>query len=130
MNEPIRRSRRMTAPIHWIPVNPDSTYSDSPDGPIEFLSIELGERIVGYLWFSDAEYAAGYTPRESMGDIAFNVGFVWAPKLKEAKANGMLPSEAVLRLASSADLPSSVGSIASPETRSVRNLRELSTVDD
>ncbi|GAA4267007.1 hypothetical protein GCM10022256_26190 [Frondihabitans peucedani] len=65
-----------------------------------------------------------------MGDIAFNVGFVWAPKLKEAKANGMLPSEAVLRLASSADLPSSVGSIASPETRSVRNLRELSTVDD
>lgn len=130
MTERARRSRRMTAPVHWVPLNPETTYNKQPDGPVEFFSVERDGQIMGYLWFSDTEFAAGYKARESGGDIAFNIGLTWSPKLKEAKAEGLSPSEAVRRLALAADIPASAGSIPSLETRSVQTLVDLSTVDD
>ncbi|WP_344796883.1 hypothetical protein [Frondihabitans peucedani] len=130
MTERERRSRRMTAPVHWAPLNPETTYNKQPDGPVQFFSVERDGQIMGYLWFSDTEFAAGYKARESGGDIAFNVGLTWSPKLKEAKTDGLSPSEAVRRLALSPDIPASAGSIRSIETRSVATLAELSTIDD
>lgn len=120
----------MTAPVHWVPLNPETTYNKQPDGPVEFFSVERDGQIMGYLWFSDTEFAAEYRARVSGGDIAFNIGLTWSPKLKEAKADGVSPSAAVRRLALSPAIRASAGSIRSLETRSVPTLAELSTIDE
>lgn len=130
MTDAPRRSRRMTAPLSWLRLNPGSTYNKRPEGRVEFFTVELRGESIGYLWYSDEEFAAGYRARESRGDVAFNVSSYWTPELKAARAEGLSPSEAVRTIAMSPNVPKSAGEVRDFDLRSAGSVDDLSTFDD
>ncbi|MGL4177891.1 MAG: hypothetical protein ACRCSN_17670 [Dermatophilaceae bacterium] len=74
-------------------------YAYLTEGPVEYIAVGDATGILGYLWAADADGAAGYQARGDRGDLAHNAGIPWAAKLRELKAQGLTPSQALARLA-------------------------------
>lgn len=69
------------------------------DKPVEYVAVaNQGDGILGYLWACDADDAAGWEGRLAAGAIAMNGSRYWYGKLREAKARGLLPSQALAEL--------------------------------
>ncbi|WP_030623081.1 hypothetical protein [Streptomyces sclerotialus] len=79
------RSRRLRSSI---PPSEDE-YPETTDHPVRYFTVQRGDQILGYLWASVGEEAAGYEPRTAAGDEAFEAGSEWLLRLREAHARGL-----------------------------------------
>ncbi|MDT0304224.1 hypothetical protein [Streptomonospora wellingtoniae] len=96
-----RDFRRATEDVHFVQVGESLGFSGSSSGVVRYVKVarQQGEGpVLGYLWYSDAENAAGYVAREAEGDDAFNAGAYWYDRLAAARQRGLTPSQAVAEL--------------------------------
>ncbi|WP_052809290.1 hypothetical protein [Streptomonospora alba] len=90
-------SPRLTEDVHFHPVGRKRGYPSESSGPVRYRTVARGSggAVLGYLWYSDAEGAAGHVPHAATGDDAFNAGTFWYGRLAAAGDRGLAPSEAV-----------------------------------
>ncbi|HEY0640176.1 MAG TPA: hypothetical protein VGD67_21310 [Pseudonocardiaceae bacterium] len=82
-----------------------ATYRFTADGPVQYVLVAGDEGVLGYLWASDDADAAGFEARRSAGDEAFNAAMAWLQRLREHKAVGLPPSQAIAQLTSEPECP-------------------------
>jgi hypothetical protein len=72
-------------------------YRDRSDKPVHYFTVvdKQGGAILGYVWACDEDDAAAYRPRQAAGGQAINEGISWITRLREAKARGIRPSQAL-----------------------------------
>lgn len=99
--------RRMSEDLEFrlSETSSDTKYARVASGPISALPIARDRadgrvQLLGYLWGSNAENAAGYVARQDAAPDSFNVGGIWRQRLIDAKAQGLSPEEAILGCAS------------------------------
>jgi hypothetical protein len=80
-------------------------YAYSTDGPVRYVAVAVDSGILGYLWASDGDGAAGFEPRPAAGDDAFNAAVSWRGKLRAAKGRGRTPTQALADLAGDPGTP-------------------------
>ncbi|MGW2817322.1 hypothetical protein [Streptomyces sp. NPDC001415] len=105
----------------------EDEYECTTDHPVRYLTVEHAGDVVGYLWASVADDAAGFAPRVAVGDIAFQAGAGWLLALREAHSQGLAPLAAMDWLARRPPRPE-IGLItgAARELASLDALEELS----
>ncbi|MFG2169978.1 hypothetical protein ACGFMO_01125 [Streptomyces niveus] len=65
------------------------------DTPVRCFPVSLEGRVIGYLWASETEGAAGFRPRRGMGVVGYEAGGPWRQRLKQARDAGFTAWEAV-----------------------------------
>lgn len=92
-------SPRLSEDVEFRPVSGPERYTHSTDKPIQYFTVANDQDgVIGYLWACDADNAAGWEPRPAAGDIAYNGSRPWLMRLREAKANGLAPFQALVEL--------------------------------
>ncbi|TRV81414.1 hypothetical protein FKN01_02820 [Streptomyces sp. 130] len=103
-------------------------YKRSTDGEVQYVPV-LGEqgRLIGYLWASDAEGAAGFEPQDVGDDETYRAGRLWLTRLRTTHDRGLTPSEALRQLARLPDEDGSghVDATVAPRHMHLDALREL-----
>ncbi|MCT2592168.1 hypothetical protein LHJ74_20045 [Streptomyces sp. N2-109] len=74
-------------------------YHDFAESRVSYARVVRGDTVLGYLWASDREGAAGYEPRSSVGDDALYAALHWMKNLGWAKENSLTPLQALEELA-------------------------------
>ncbi|MBC9716349.1 hypothetical protein H9Y04_27820 [Streptomyces sp. TRM66268-LWL] len=128
MSNERRVSPRMTEDLHFNQVDGPPRYARRTDKPVQYVVIvNAAGAVIGYVWANDEDDAAGWTVRPAGGDEAFNLGFIWATKLHEAKARGLAPTAALAEMIRDSDPSASscvqAGSLS--ESPSLTALKEL-----
>ncbi|MFI6870182.1 hypothetical protein [Nocardia sp. NPDC050406] len=88
----------------WLP-----GYASTTTTPIEYLPIEhlhrgylrpevRDRRILGYIWASTTEDAAGYLPRTSAGRRGDYAGDLWRERFRRCRTDGLSAIEALRRI--------------------------------
>jgi len=85
--------------LEFKPVAGPPRYGNTASGPVRYVVVANQDGVIGYLWASDADDGAGYEYLRSAGDAAANAGVPWYQRLRAAKADGLTPSQALVRLA-------------------------------
>ncbi|MCZ7417101.1 MULTISPECIES: hypothetical protein [unclassified Streptomyces] len=114
---------RITEDLRPDPVGGSEDYGYVAEGPVSYVAIGSEDGVLGYLWASDAEDAAGFEPRGEAGDVAFNAAVAWAQALRERRAKGLSPSRALGELVEEAG-DDAIGR-AVPGTRAEATLKAL-----
>lgn len=74
-------------------------YAGKTDKPVRYFAVADGSgTVLGYVWANDADDAADWEPREAAGDEAYNAAHPWVMKLRDAKARGIAPTEALAEM--------------------------------
>ncbi len=73
-------------------------YESSTEHPVRYARVRRGERVLGFLWASVGDAAAGYEPRNAAGDAAFAAGVPWLLRLRSLRARGFGAPEALEEL--------------------------------
>ncbi|MBC9717984.1 hypothetical protein H9Y04_36175 [Streptomyces sp. TRM66268-LWL] len=89
----------------------ENTYEEVTEHPVRYLPVRRDGEVLGYLWASLGDNAAGFEPRTAAGEAAFEAGAAWVLRLREAHALGLSATEALDRLCELAP-PAGMGSIA------------------
>ncbi|WP_159037344.1 hypothetical protein [Streptomyces specialis] len=76
----------------------DEHYAFTTEQPVRYVQVANDDGVLGYLWISDPDDAAGYRPREGGGEQAYRAGVSWARHLRACKARGLTPSQALIEL--------------------------------
>ncbi|MEV7724345.1 hypothetical protein AB0P15_06370 [Streptomyces sp. NPDC087917] len=63
-------------------------FASTTDRPVRYARVRRGERVLGYLWASVGDEAAGYEPRTAAGDAAFEAGVPWLLGLRAERLRG------------------------------------------
>ncbi|MBF0672052.1 MAG: hypothetical protein IR160_05640 [Salinibacterium sp.] len=84
-----------TEDLHFRVVSAPDRFAVSAEGPVRYLRVERDQTLLGYLWFSDAEGAAGFAPAATAGREGRSAKIAWVQLLQQQKAEGLSPSEAV-----------------------------------
>jgi hypothetical protein len=85
----------MSESLHPVIVASSDRYAITAEGPVTHLAVAVGDRVLGYLWFSDAEDAVAFVPKASEGLEARQAKVSWGARLRTARADGLSPSQAV-----------------------------------
>jgi hypothetical protein len=72
-------------------------YRSSTGAPVKYRPITRGRELLGYLWASESDDAAGYVKRASSGTDGLRAGALWRARLAEAKREGLTPTQALRR---------------------------------
>jgi hypothetical protein len=72
---------------------------------VRYLPVALRGSVIGYLWASDAEPAAGFVRRDGSGTAGIQAATWWESRLKEAYAAGQSPLEAIRRWTGAREVP-------------------------
>lgn len=89
-----------------------SAFAQGTASSVVFLSVVLEGRIVGYVWASTSDDAAGYVPSVAAGRAGLVAGGLWRSRLIDAHAAGLRPLEALRRIRSlPASAPGTFGTI-------------------
>ena len=90
---PIDRSRG------WGPLSPmdpsTKTYKSDSNSPITYLPVEMEGEVIGYLWASNGEGAAGFVWKETSDGSGFAASGEWHEWLSRCRQQGLEPIEAV-----------------------------------
>jgi hypothetical protein len=72
-------------------------YRDRTDKPVRYFTVvdKQNGAVLGYLWGGDEDDAAAYVPRQAAGPVGANESMSWISRLREAKARGIRPFQAV-----------------------------------
>ncbi|MFI6942678.1 hypothetical protein ACIBI4_25675 [Streptomyces sp. NPDC050418] len=74
-------------------------YRPDTDKPVQYLTVVDSEGgIVGYAFANDEDDAGGFLYRKAGGPAAYRKSTEWSRRLREAKANGLRPTEALREL--------------------------------
>ncbi|MFJ9342406.1 hypothetical protein ACIRP0_24405 [Streptomyces sp. NPDC101733] len=63
-------------------------YESTTNHPVRYARVRRGERVLGYLWASVGDEAAGYEPRTAAGDAAFEAGVPLLLRLRAERLRG------------------------------------------
>ncbi|GAA4880955.1 hypothetical protein [Kitasatospora terrestris] len=115
-------------------LNEDMQFSVVPGGParyvhttdkaVEYVTVAREDGVLGYLWACDADDAAGWQVRPAGGDDAYNAGVSWTMRLRDPKARGLTPSQALAELAASPGNPQ-IGRVVAGSRATASGLAEL-----
>jgi hypothetical protein len=72
-----------------------ATYTPSCATPIRYLRVHKGNHVIGFLWASDVEGAAGFIPRSLRGSEARQAEPCWRERLEDAYQAGLSPMDAI-----------------------------------
>ncbi|MEU6322553.1 hypothetical protein [Streptomyces sp. NPDC047009] len=102
-------------------------YKRSADGEVRYVPVHGDHGLLGYLWASDTERAAGFEPRDDADEDGYKAGLLWLDRLRAAHDRGLTPSAA---LTEASGLPDEAGAghvdpMAEPRTADLTTLREL-----
>jgi hypothetical protein len=90
LNEDVRFNLKPGGPPLYEPVT---------DKPVQYLTVVDAEgTVIGYAWGNDEDDAAGFAVRQAGGPAAFNKAARWSRKLRECKATGLRPSQALAEM--------------------------------
>ncbi|MFI5881756.1 hypothetical protein [Streptomyces sp. NPDC051554] len=72
-------------------------YRDRTDKPVRYFTVvdKQSGAVLGYVWGGDEDDAAAYVPKQAAGPVGANESMSWISRLREAKARGIRPSQAV-----------------------------------
>ncbi|MFC9931248.1 hypothetical protein [Streptomyces sp. NPDC127190] len=70
-------------------------YETETSAPVVFVDVSINGRIIGYLWASESDDAAGYEPRTAAGHIAVDAAADWLVYLSKAKERGLSSLDAL-----------------------------------
>jgi hypothetical protein len=85
-------------PFNAAPGGPPR-YNSTTDKPVRYVTVaDLTGKAIGYVWANDADDAASWLDRKDISSAAYNEGMVWTLWLRDAKARGIAPSEALAEL--------------------------------
>ncbi|MFF5300359.1 hypothetical protein ACFY5F_13445 [Streptomyces sp. NPDC013161] len=72
-------------------------YRDRTDKPVRYFTVvdKQNGAVLGYVWGGDEDDAAAYVPRRAAGPVGANERMSWISRLREAKARGIRPSQAI-----------------------------------
>lgn len=76
-------------------VSAPDTYPKETTAAVRFVPVQRQGRLLGYLWASVDDVAAGYLWRPDARPDSFNTGQEWVRRLRWAKANGLTPLQAL-----------------------------------
>lgn len=65
------------------------------DGAVRYVPARLEDALLGYLWASEMDDAAGFVPAAPAGAAGDNADVAWTDRLREAKASGLTPLAAL-----------------------------------
>lgn len=91
-------SGRITADVFGTRVGERDGFKDKAEGEISYVPVTDANEVLGYLWWSDDEYAAGFEPRPAAGPTAFDAASLWTNWLFKDEYKGLSPSRAVAEL--------------------------------
>ncbi|TDC69687.1 hypothetical protein [Streptomyces hainanensis] len=103
-------------------------YLGRTDAPVRCLPVVLRGHVIGYLWGSETEDAAGYVSRAGTGAVGFDAGGPWLRRFREARDAGLSGWEAVqLWIGEPADpragaIPADAAELALPDSAAARRL--------
>lgn len=80
-----------------FPSSSDPGYGSSTGTPIRYLPITRGAEVLGYLWASESDDAAGYVKQAAAAADGLRAGALWRSRLAEAKGEGLTPAQALRR---------------------------------
>lgn len=110
---------------------PPGRYSHKPVGGITYGRIVqdglTGVELVGFLWFSDAEQAAGYVGADSNIPTSGNAGVVWYAELDSHCVQGDAPSDTFAAL-TKLDLGHRIGRINTDSVRNLAGIEDLRAI--
>ncbi|MFD8234575.1 hypothetical protein ACFV20_22185 [Streptomyces sp. NPDC059696] len=87
-----------------IPASEDE-YEEITEHPVRYFSIRRDGQVMGYVWASVGDEAAGYEPRAAAGEGAFEVGAEWLLRLRDAHGQGLSALAALSWVAQSSPRP-------------------------
>ncbi|WP_147441660.1 hypothetical protein [Mycetocola lacteus] len=130
--EPRRAYGRWAEDVGFkIVSTPAGRYLRTPVGEISFARIVRTlsdcQLLVGFVWFSDEENAAGYTSIASNDVVSGRAGIVWVRKIDEGCAQGITPSARFAELLD-IDMPEQFGHIAADSVQRIESLSRLRTL--
>ncbi|MGW5105767.1 hypothetical protein [Nocardia sp. NPDC004123] len=116
-----------------IAPSPTTTYPEETASAVIYLPVSLKGTIVGYVWASTSDDAAGYIPRTAVGHTGFVAGGLWRSRLINAHMAGLSALDAVRRCRSLPDnAPGTFGvidPIPEQEAPTLADLRRLADQD-
>ncbi|MGK5530599.1 hypothetical protein [Streptomyces sp. URMC 129] len=123
-----RMTPRMTEDLRPTVAGGPEHYARTTERLVRYARVAAEDGgVLGYLWWADADAAAGYVPRAAGGDDAYNAGVAWTRRLRACKARGLAPSQAVAEL-TAAGGGTRIGHVVAgseSETTGLAALREL-----
>ncbi|MER7177381.1 hypothetical protein [Streptomyces mesophilus] len=100
MSMPPGRNPRLNEDLRFGRSSGPPLYCPSTDKPVQYLTVvDALDRVVGYAFAGDEDDAGGFCYRKVGGDEAYDKSVRWARMLRDAKAEGLAPTEALARLA-------------------------------
>ena len=84
---------------------PSGAYPGRSDSPVRYLPVHTGELHAGYLWASAADDAASFVCREDEDVRARHTSVAWLRRLRQSKAEGKSPLEALRHWAAQPEDP-------------------------
>ncbi|MFZ4840881.1 hypothetical protein [Mycetocola saprophilus] len=111
--------------------SPPDQYSRHPVGKVTFARIvqdgPSGIELVGFIWFDDEEFAAGYLPARSNIPVGVNAAAVWGPEIDQGFVRGIAPSVRYAELVQ-LDFGYRIGRIDGESLSEIGSLAELRTL--
>ncbi|MBA5226011.1 hypothetical protein [Streptomyces griseoaurantiacus] len=106
-------------------------YSRKAKGEVKCLPVESAHGLLGYVWASDGENAAGFEPTDVGDDLVYRAGLVWLERLQRAHGRGLTPEAALEELSGLLDEDGAGYVVTSEGPRSVSldALRESTNSD-
>ncbi|MFI6578830.1 hypothetical protein ACIBFB_23835 [Nocardiopsis sp. NPDC050513] len=99
MDDGERDDARLTDDLRFTPVEGAAEgFARTTAGAVSYVPVVSTSGVLGYLWWSDAENAAGFEPRPSAGNAAFNAASYWIARVRGTNVRERLPSHVVTEL--------------------------------
>lgn len=90
---------RLTDDLPFTPAGAVGGFARTAEGTVSYVPVSGEAGVLGYLWWSDAENAAGFQPRPASGNPAFNAASYWTDGLHNPEYRNLTPSRVVAELA-------------------------------
>lgn len=107
------------------PAAPQGEYRLVTEQSVRYLPVTLGGEVIGFLWASPTEDAAGYVRRLDASERAFRSPLTWSNRLREAYAERLPALLALRRWVSAPEDPEGGGIAADAREQEAASLADL-----
>lgn len=116
----------------WGPLSPmdpsKKTYKASSDSSITYLPVEKEGKVIGYLWASNRDWAAGFVWEVTPERIGFSASAAWHDWLSYCWQQGLEPVEALRAARDLSPDPARGEVVSGSEEKVIESLKELRRV--
>ncbi|MFF0291956.1 hypothetical protein [Streptomyces sp. NPDC005262] len=90
---------RFEEDLHFKHIAGPPRYNRVARGPVQYVRVAADTGVViGYVWASDEDDAAGWVTPPGLGATEINAGAAWLRKLRDAKAREIAPTALLAEL--------------------------------